>query len=533
MAFFYRYCGKLGLLLYMVLLWRIFCLCKYGGSWGDVYGLVPLGVGIILCFFLWLLAKCLREKGETEQNQELKKGILRFELLLFAASTVAFCANVIHAAIPYNGALSWKLEEWFTQKEVRLEHDNIFEDGVSGILLDLDRELKLPEELYITERFQVGFNERGKIEEIDTFLYGTDEKGNTRTYLVMYNADMGDTMTVCMDQEANTTYADDMRLEPMLKILQAAGEKGQMKIWCAKHRQKPGHSTLDGAEEYGAERYTEYEILYFGRRSFSTEEGLKYLPGDVDGDGAESGPEGFGQLQGGGEIIGFEVSLHIPEREEVIPVRYIMEPEYIAQEQLNEEQEMEQIEAAIAAEKWIVDQSDGSVYFFLNENVGWRLVVVNAAAGSRYYGLEKTEDGGKHWDRVSGSPFEEAAGASEGLLFLDEKHGFAGLSGASESHSQVYVTKDGGTVFEELRLPMDTVTELPEHAAEYGFSLEDYDYMYLPEEDGDALTILVVTQAGETEGILFRSEDQGETWTYAGRDSGRILQRMKTTINIQ
>lgn len=216
----------------------------------------------------------------------------------------------------------------------------------------------------------------------------------------------------------------------------------------------------------------------------------------------------------------------------MIPVRYIMEPEYIAQEQLNEEQEMEQIEEAIAAEKWIVDQSDGSVYFFLNENVGWRLVVVNVAAGSRYYGLEKTEDGGKHWDRVSGSPFEEAADASEGLLFLDEKHGFAGLSGASESHSQVYVTKDGGTVFEELRLPMDTVTELPEHAAEYGFTLEDYDYMYLPEEDGDALTILVVTQAGETEGILFRSEDQGETWTYAGCDSGRILQRMKTTIKM-
>lgn len=518
MTFLYRFCGKLGLFLYMVLLVKVWYLCKYGGSWGDVYDLMPIVAGIILCFLLWLLSRCLREKDETDRYRDVKKGILRIEILFFGVATLSFCVNIIHMAISYNGALAWQLEEWFRQKDVKLEHDNFFEDSVSGILLDLDRALDLPKELYIGERFLVDFDERGKIAAIETFLYGMDEKGETRTYLVSYHADLGDTMTVRMEHEGNVTYSDDMRLSPMLAILQAANEKDHLKTWCAAHRKQLVPSDFDESGEYPD---TRYEILYFGRRSFSTEEGLKYLPGDADGDGVQSGPNGFGQLRNGGEISGFEVSLYIPEREEILPVRYIMEPEYITQDQLNEEQELRQIEAAVEAEKWVTDQSDGSVYFFLDENTGWRLAVVNAAAGSRAYRLEKTEDGGSSWSRVNDSPFEGKSGAAEGLIFFDAKHGFAGLAGASQSYSQLYATKDGGNTFTEIRLPVDSVTELPEHAAEYGLAAEDYDYPYLPEKDGDALTVLAVTQAGETEGLLFRSKDGGENWEYVPKKEGQ------------
>ncbi len=515
MTVLYQVCGKFGLFLYMVLLVKVWYLCKYGGSWGDVYGLVPIGAGVILCIVLRLISGFLKEdeeKEETDEYQESKKKIRRMKILFIAIGTLCFCVNVIYTAIPYNGALSWQLEEWFGKKEAKLEHDNFFEDHVSGILADLGGAVELPEELYIGERFQVEFDERGKIGTINTFLYGMDEKGKTRTYLVSYDADMGDTMTVRTGLEGNVTYADDMRLAPMLAILQAADDEEQLKAWCAAHRQH----RVSNPDEAGEDEDTRYEILYFGRRSFSTEEGLKYLPGDADGDGEESGLQGFGQLKNGGEIRGFEVSLHIPEREEIIPVRYIMEPEYITQAQLNGEQEMRQAEAAVEAEKWITDPSDGSVYFFLDENKGWRLVVVNAAAGSRAYGLEKTEDGGGQWNRVDGSPFEGATGAAHGLIFFDEEIGFAGLAGASGSHAQLYVTKDGGNHFTEVRLPVDSVAELPEHALEYGNAAKDYDYPYLPEKDKDALTVLAVTQAGETEGILFRSEDGGENWEYAG-----------------
>ena len=104
----------------------------------------------------------------------------------------------------------------------------------------------------------------------------------------------------------------------------------------------------------------------------------------------------------------------------------------------------------------------------------------------------------------------------EGLQFFDENVGFAGLSGASQSHSQIFMTTDGGSTFTEIILPMDQAAELPEHAEEYGHTLEDYAYLCMPVKDGDAFTIDVLTAAGENEGIRFRSEDGGVTWKYDG-----------------
>ena len=36
-----------------------------------------------------------------------------------------------------------------------------------------------------------------------------------------------------------------------------------------------------------------YGVLYYGVRSFTTSDGLEYLPGDVDGDGVVSGETDF------------------------------------------------------------------------------------------------------------------------------------------------------------------------------------------------------------------------------------------------
>ena len=63
-----------------------------------------------------------------------------------------------------------------------------------------------------------------------------------------------------------------------------------------------------------------------GKRSFASSEGLVYLPGDVDGDGEVSGMTDFTALDSGGEALGYEVSLYLPQDESVTPVRYMMEP---------------------------------------------------------------------------------------------------------------------------------------------------------------------------------------------------------------
>ena len=152
------------------------------------------------------------------------------------------------------------------------------------------------------------------------------------------------------------------------------------------------------------------------------------------------------------------------------------------------------------------------MYFFLNDDLGWRLVVADAAAGSRFYQMEKTENGGTSWEMVNKDPFGGQIGVTEGLVFFDENFGFAGLTGASQSYSSLYMTRDGGETFTQVQLPMDSVSQIPESGKEYGLTVDDYDYICMPEEQDGTLTVLVTTGAGEQDGILFQSSDRGETW---------------------
>lgn len=133
------------------------------------------------------------------------------------------------------------------------------------------------------------------------------------------------------------------------------------------------------------------------------------------------------------------------------------------------------------SDTWEFNAEDGDMYYFINDITGYRLNVVDAACGSRFYNFEKTKDGGTTWTEVNGDPFDQNMGVAEGLLFFTNDFGFAGLTYASEDFSMLYVTKDGGETFERLELPLDTVTELPSEAAELGFTIEDYDYHTMPQ----------------------------------------------------
>ena len=69
-------------------------------------------------------------------------------------------------SVSYTHLDVYKRQEWMRKKEVELEHNNLFEDGVEGILMDLDEALQLPEELYIcllytSERNVDGCTQRG------------------------------------------------------------------------------------------------------------------------------------------------------------------------------------------------------------------------------------------------------------------------------------------------------------------------------------------------------------------------------------
>ena len=206
----------------------------------------------------------------------------------------------------------------------------------------------------------------------------------------------------------------------------------------------------------------------------------------------------------------------VAEQENDTSVEYTTKPDSIDLGESNQKNITEQVDKAKKAESWTMDESNGTMYFFLDEQNGWRLVVVDAAAGSRFYVMERTADGGDTWERINEDPFDNQAGVAEGVMFLDDNFGIAGLAGASQSDSTLYITKDGGRSFGEIKLPMSTVTELPESAKEYGFTVEDYDYLNMPQIGATTLIIMVTTDKVENDGIVFESEDGGDTWKYRG-----------------
>ncbi|MCD8242018.1 MAG: hypothetical protein LUD73_06540 [Lachnospiraceae bacterium] len=252
------------------------------------------------------------------------------------------------------------------------------------------------------------------------------------------------------------------------------------------------------------------EISYSGYRSFTSKAGLY----EVSENGIELDSDAVSQLDAGGELCGYAVMLDISE--DIPSLHFILEPEYVSQSELNAEREEEQTAEAIDAESWYTDSADGTMYYFLNESRGWRLVVVDAAAGSRAYVLQGTDDGGASWTDVSGDPFMGAAGVAEGLIFYDENWGVAGLGSASGSYSRLYVTWDGGESFTQIEPDMDAVEEIPDTAVEYGYTAQDYDYLCMPEEEDGVLTLLTTMDQIERDGILFESTDKGWTWTCVG-----------------
>lgn len=493
---------KISLIFYLMIFYELRNLCQYGGAKRHLTRILVLGIGLLVSIILWLFFR--RTKEKTSDDSKKKNVTFRWEVTIFIIGSLIFSSQIVYSAIPFQGALSWKIDAFFKEKKVTLTHTNFLETGVEGILQDLDEELDLPEELYIANKFQLTFDDTGEIRSLYTFLYGKNENGEYRSYLVDYNAEKENKMTVWLDGKATSGYESDCSLEPMRMILKDKifldKLKTSLSVW-----EEPDHSGI-------------YEILYYGKRSFWTGEGLVFIEGDADGDGV-NGENNIHQLRYGGEVKGFALSLHIPEREEIIPLRFIMEPEYISSDTIQKQQEQQQIEESKDSQGWTTDSDNGTMYFFVDDNTGWRLIIIDAAAGSRFYALEKTDDGGSTWDRINGDPFSGSAGVAEGLVFYNEKLGVAGLAGASGNSSSLFITQDGGSSFLEVKLPMEQVEELPPIANELGYRVEDYDYLHMPERIGEVLRVCVVTESVENGGLLFQSEDNGVNWTYLGNSN--------------
>lgn len=436
-------------------------------------------------------------------------------------------AGMILLLVCLGGLYFFKTSERFQKNDevkITLKHDNFFDDSVAGILEDLDNEIGLPKKIYLVNHFNVTFYATGEIAAIDTFFYGEDENGETRTYLVDYNRKKSSKMTVYINNYAETDYEEDMCLTPLFELLGNIKVKEQVDSW---------------AEETKSHTFG---ISYSGKRAFTSADSLQVINAentDTNGNSILS------QVEYGGEVTGFAVTFSTGGEENTDKIiTYIINPKYTSAAVLAQQNRLEQIEKAKnrsgdvtgdnngnkdngiisgsededgeEATPWTENREDGSVYFFLDSNTGYRLLVADAATGSRFYELECTKDGGQSWNQLNADPFCGNMGVAEGIEFYNENLGVIGLRGASGAYSTLYLTQDGGKTFSMIELPMDEVTELPDTAAQYGLEKSDYDYCEMPQQEDGKFTIKVISEQGETDGILFESTDNGNTWNYSG-----------------
>ena len=475
------------LLLYTACLYTLWQLCQWGGVRSHLRRLLPLAALLLIALSVKLV---LRHKGFHASH-------IRARVATFAGITVLFGGLILYSAIPYHGQLSWKIDDLLHHKKIEFTHTNLYTDGVEGILTDMETKIALPEKLYISNWFSADFTADGTITSVDTMLYGENEKGEVSSWLISYDAKHGTKLDVWTDGAVNASLESALLWSPLPHILSKSDTEATVRSWAATN---PDAS---------------FEILYYGKRSFQTDEGLRFIEGDADGDGVPGTADAIYMVNSGGEVSGYEMSLYMPDHPEITPERYIMEPEYVPQSTLNAQHEDAIVETAQQESGWTVDQADGSVYTFAQSdaNAGYRLVVVDAAAGSRFYSLEKSTDAGTEWTRINEDPFDGSAGVAEGIEFFDESFGFIGLQNASGDGSSIFMTEDGGLSFTEIQLPMDQITEVPEPGKTYGLTLDDYRYLTMPQYDGTTLRITVTSGSAENEGITFCSEDHGKTWT--------------------
>lgn len=123
MKFIYKVCGKAALFFYIFTLYRFWHLCQYGGLKRHIPLLIFGSVGCIVMSVLWLVSRTGMDRSAVGIGSRI---LLLIEIIIFAGSTMFFSEKIISSGVRYQGALSWKIDEWTRKKEIKLEHDNLF-----------------------------------------------------------------------------------------------------------------------------------------------------------------------------------------------------------------------------------------------------------------------------------------------------------------------------------------------------------------------------------------------------------------------
>lgn len=225
----------------------------------------------------------------------LGKGFWRAAAGIFlAAVTLQGGWMAVQSAIPYRGKLAWYLDDLKNKRTCTLEHDNIYEYGIEGILEDVRQKVDLPEELCLVNGFGLEFGPDGRILALDAMFRGFDGEGNfVDSYLIGYNRAQSGKLTIYLHGAAEAPYDESRALGPLAEAMEVMPLRETVEEW-------------EGEQSFG--------ILYYGVRDWYSPEGIRLLSGDGDWQLPRYGEYSFS---------GYSISVFCPENDNLTPVRYI------------------------------------------------------------------------------------------------------------------------------------------------------------------------------------------------------------------
>lgn len=482
--------GVILLLSYAAFLYMLCDMLRFGGishrlpACVMLFAVVVALAGLIIIFWI----KCKKNTKKLDRVF-LKSTKFRIAQILFVALllllTVGAGTQIYKSGTNYNGKLFWWLDSFMNEKKVAIAHKNIYEDGIDGIIADIRKKVSMPETLYMSGDFSLKFQPDGRITGFNFGVYGKNKKNQTQGYLIEYDRSQDKMITVYANSYEGEDYTETNNLQVLQDTVNAVFYNRPFEEW----------KVLNPT----------YELRYYGERNWGyNTDGIIYI--DKNQQEKEAGVS-YAEIKGCSLSVTYAGHDENNTQKEYMPHRYILVDDinHIEVESANSSLVQQAKEDQMQETK----KTQAATESFVSDSTGYRLRVVDAAAGNRFYNLNKTVNGGDDWQLINEDPFHGQGGSDAKVQFIDENLGFLFFKHSAGANGEVDITTDGGK----------TVTQLKLNLPEINLGGEMYQVYDTPESVIQQEDKLVLEVGQGTDGdynggdsIYFTSTDRGKTW---------------------
>src|SRR5699024_5133109 len=154
-----------------------------------------------------------------------------FSLVVLLSITVITGFHIYQSAVNFQGKLAFKIHDLRFKKEIEFVHDNLYEDGLNGLLEDIETKASLPKELYMSSEFDLTFDQNGQIMSLNSFLYGKNEDNETKSFLIDFDKFKSDKLTVHLDGYAAPDFDELKKVQPLIDGIDILPIKETVSEW--------------------------------------------------------------------------------------------------------------------------------------------------------------------------------------------------------------------------------------------------------------------------------------------------------------